>query len=153
MFYKVSLNDAIIDAIETPLSCVRYDERSQMVLRCEERDNPQGIILDRTGRYYHVSAWPEFPAEVDGSAGDVDIAEIDETTYEEMLAALNDGEVPEDGSLHEPDPEPEAPETKETTAQKLSRELADANRKIVEQDKQIDFLTNCLLEMSEIIYA
>ncbi len=153
MFFKVTLNGEIIDAVTTPLFCVKYDERAGMVLRCKEKDNPQGIILNRTGRYYHVSGWTDFPAEVQGSAGNVEITEIDETSYNTMLAALNDGEVPEDGSLHEPNPEPEIPEVPETTAQKLARELEEARQKIADQEEQINLLTACMLEVSEYIYA
>lgn len=147
MLYKAQLSDTIIDVFDC-LNYCKYVPRSRAVLRCGAKNAPEGIISERTGRYYHVDGWPEFPDVVQDSGGTIILSEIDQTTYDQMLEALNDGEVPEDGSLHEevddPNDEPETP-TK-TTAQKLKEENEELR-------KRIDFLTECLLEMSEAVYA
>lgn len=90
MCYEAILNETIIDAFQK-LECVKYNKRSRLVLRCSEKDEPEGIISARTGWYYHVDGWPEFPDTVD-SGGTVTLTEIDTDTYNAVIMALDAGE-------------------------------------------------------------
>lgn len=104
MYYRVMLDGEIIDALES-LNCCKYSYRSRAVLRCGEKNCPEGIISQRTGRYYQVDGWPEFPETVSGSGGTVQLVEIDADTYAALLQALDSGEeyVPEVEIEQEPD--------------------------------------------------
>ena len=95
MFYKATLGETILDAVEG-LACCKYVPRSRCVLRCGRKDDPQGVILDRTGRFYHVAGWPAFPDGVQ-TGGEVTVEEISEETYHALVDALNSGEP-----YHEP---------------------------------------------------
>lgn len=95
MFYKATLGETIIDAVEE-LACCKYVPRSRCVLRCSEKEDPQGVILDRTGRFYHVAGWAAFPEKVE-TGGEVVLEEISEETYNALVDALNSGEP-----YHEP---------------------------------------------------
>lgn len=150
MYCKLTMEGAVIDVAVSPLACVRYSPRSGMVLRCGGNEGPNGILSERTGRYYQVEGWPAFPEEAENSAGTVALTEIGETEYLELLAALNDGETPDDSSLYEEqeaDPSSQEEQTpKKTTAQILREEIGALR-------EQNDMLMECLLEMSEIVYG
>lgn len=123
-YYKVTLDDTIIDAL-TELDCCKYSPRSRMVLRCGADDNPEGIISTRTGLYYHVDGWAEFPEAVTGSGGTVTLIEIYEDAYESIVAALDAGSQYDDPEDDDPDTggEAETPLTRaELTAKVLTLE-------------------------------
>lgn len=100
IYYKVTLDDIPIDAL-TALDYCKYSTRSRMVLRCGAGDRPEGIISARTGLYYHVDGWPEFPEDVaTQSGGTVVLTEVEPEIYTALVAALDSGSDYED-----PDPE------------------------------------------------
>lgn len=141
MLYKIVKDGTVIDVAVSPLQCCKYGERSKLVLRCGENESPNGYISERTGYYYQVSGWPAFPDGTD-SAGSVELIEIDQNEYDELLDALDAGDEIIDPD--DPTPEPDTPG--KTRVQQLEEQVAalqEAN----------DMLTECILEMSEIIYG
>ncbi|MBR3972985.1 MAG: hypothetical protein IKJ99_03395 [Oscillospiraceae bacterium] len=102
MFVKVVRDGVIIDAVKD-LCCCKYVKRSGMVLRCNAKDTPSGIISERTGEIYQVEGWALFPKDVT-TAGVVTIEKIDEIEYDALVKAL---EVT--GPVAEPEEDPEIP--------------------------------------------
>lgn len=103
MYYAILLNGTVIDSV-SELACCKFSDRSGVVLRCDETDTPDGIISERTGLYYHVDGWPRFPDTVTDSGGTVELKEVDDTTYEALIEALN-GEQ----AVNLPDPPADLP--------------------------------------------
>lgn len=109
MFYKVKKDGKIIDALDN-LQCVRYFNRISGILRCKEKDIPQGII-SRTGEFvWHVDGWEEFPEEA-GFEGDTVLLEEfdDQDLYEEILESLTAGEDYSDFDENEEPAEEDVP--------------------------------------------
>lgn len=96
MYYKITLGENIIDVFTEP-EYVKYSSRAKTVLRQPKAQDAEGIISQRTGRYYHVEGWPEFPEAVTNSGGTVILEEIDETSYRALVQMLDsEGPVPGD---------------------------------------------------------
>lgn len=102
-FHKAMLNGELVDAFET-LDCCKYVSRSRMVLRCSPKDNPEGVISARRGQFYHVEGWPDFPPEVEGSGGTIQLIEVEQEIYDALTDALDTG------NPYEEPAEPEEPE-------------------------------------------
>lgn len=128
MYYKVIFNDAVIDVATSPLECCRYEPRSQMVIGCLYGPEAMGITCERSGKYYQVEGWKEFPPEAKRVAGSVILEETDEATYLQLKNVLDDDSAPGDTSLYDEivaedvPPNPEMPVVK-TTAQILREEI------------------------------
>lgn len=143
MFAKVVLDEKIIDVFEDlAMHCCKYSKRSGMVLRCGDDESPSGIISERTGSIYQVEGWPTFPEDVE-VAGTAKIDSIEEDEYKELLLALD-----ETGTVPDPDDEeplkPDAPKI-------LSRQALTEQVELLTQQNAM--LLECLLEMSEAVYA
>lgn len=124
--YAVMKDGKVIDAVEV-LSYCRYHPRSHMVMRCSENDQPEGIISERTGVYYHVDGWLHFPDDAT-SGGTVELKEIDETTYKALVEALDSGDpVPP----VEPENAPENPTIEWLKADKIEKLSKVCNANIV----------------------
>lgn len=107
MYYKAVQEGTVVD-VYNGLQYVRYDERSNMFLRCEEEE-AQGVIQRDGACFYQVDGWPGFPESVqDRSAGNITIMEIQEEEYKILKELLDAGQVPEE-------PEPEEPAVSEDT--------------------------------------
>lgn len=105
MFYKVKQNNVIVDALDN-LQCVRVFGAMNIILRCKEKEDPQGVISTNGQYIWHVEGWSEFP-DMTGVDGTVQISEIDEEEYNVIRAALDEGsEIPADPEP-EDDQEPE----------------------------------------------
>lgn len=122
------------------------------MLRCDLRDKPEGVISQRTGEYYQVDTWPLFPVETD-CAGVISIVEIDKEEYDRLTERLNEGAIPDDGSLDEESPEPGEEEVKLTTAQLIMRKIEKLEEDNALLREQNELLTECLLEMSADVYS
>lgn len=58
MYYKVKLNDEIVDALDS-LQCVCFI--GGRMLRTAKGDTPAGVLSSDQSKAYHVEGWPEFP--------------------------------------------------------------------------------------------
>ncbi len=118
MYYKVFLDGVMIDALRDPLIRVQWSDRAGMVLRSTDERRAQGILSDRTGRYYHVYGWPAFP-EGTNSGGTVQLWDV---TEEEYLAAIGqlDAEDPEDADPVLPEDSEEEPMTRAELTAKVN---------------------------------
>lgn len=141
--FKIICEGKVIDATQK-LACCKYSKRSGMTLRCGEDENPSGIISERTGEIYQVDGWPTFLGGFE-PAGTVKIDWIEEAEYKELLLALDTtGTVPDPDDVTDELPENGIP--KVMSRQALTEEVAALK-------EQNAMLLECLLEMSEAVYA
>ena len=79
MFYKVKLNNEIVDALDS-LQRVFYFPFAKMIMRCGKNDTAQGIISSDQNNIWHVAGWPD----LNGDYSTVEIVEIEEAEYREL---------------------------------------------------------------------
>ena len=134
MYYKIISNGEVVDACDG-LSYVRWQERNRLFLSCGEEDADGILSSDGADIYLLPGALT-----VEGCAH-VTVTEITEEEY----AALRD-ELDAGRTVIEPDEEPDESNQGKTRLRLLEEkieELAEANA----------MLTECLLEMSEVVYG
>lgn len=134
MYYKIISEGKIVDACDG-LNYVRWQEKNRIFLSCEAED-AEGIVTSNGADIYLL---PDVEA-VEGFA----YATATEITEEEYTA-LRD-ELDAGGTVIEPDEDPDGDSPGKTRLRLLEEqvaELAEANA----------MLTECLLEMSEVVYG
>lgn len=86
------------------------------------------------------------------TAAEVTVTVIDAVEYDEILAMLNDGEeIPDIPEPEPPQPDPDEPEEPEPEERPMT--IAEMRQFIADQQEQINMLTDCILEMSEVVYG
>lgn len=144
-YYKIIKDGIVIDALDDGVF-VRRNPRG-MIVSCGP-DRAIGVVSSDSSLIYHIDGAAPL-----GDYPDVIVADITAEEYAELKAQLDLGEdipaepdVPEDSTedTGTTEPEPEA-ENVMTPAQMRQR--------IMEQEQQITMLTDCLLEMSEVVYG
>lgn len=119
-----------VEALEEPVY-VMFQTRNNKLIRCSER-LAQGI-LDVTGStIYQLSERPLLPDAPDRTAVIITQAEYDELSQD----------------YPEPNPQPDDPERDDPPLT-----VGEMRAKLAEQEATISMLTECLLEMSEIVYG
>jgi hypothetical protein len=141
MSYKYISDGQIVDAAKKPCF-VRYDTRLKLFLACKE-SQAQGIASHDGKTYWHLDGCEEFG--VDGYET-VSAVPISDEEAEAILKELDAGNVPDDGSLEEETPAETEEEIRKTAAQVLEERIAALQ-------EQNDFLTECLLEISTVVYG
>lgn len=143
MFYQIENSEhQIIDVVEGECWVCNYKEG---IARCDAVI-ADGIIGSDCDTIYHIAGRPSC------GEGDYYVTQIDEATYTDLYDRLELGETVE---IVEPidDPgEPEVPADEPVAEQRiLSRqELTD---KVTELEEANAMLMECIMEMSEIVYA
>ncbi len=82
MYYKVLLNDRMIDLLENPIY-VKYQKKNDVFLTCPVFE-AQGVISSDGNTIWHVKDFPSVPTKIDT----VSLVEIDKYEYTQ-LRALN----------------------------------------------------------------
>ena len=144
-YYKIIQDDTITDAG----FCFLKENKKGTLLYCEI-DDAQLMQSYDGNKLYHCEWLKNVPTFTDYETCEAVV--IDEAEYNDIVAYLDDGEeVPV--TPDEPEPvEPDEPEDEEDTEEKPMT-LAEMREKITEQEETIAMLTDCILEMSEIIYG
>lgn len=142
-YFKVIQDDKVVDA---GFSFIK-ENKNGIQLYCEP-DEAELVQSYNELKYYHtywllsVKTYPDYE--------EADVVMIGETEYNDIIAYLDDGEeVPIEPEKPDPEPEPKPepePEDKPMT-------IAEMREKITEQENTITMLTECILEMSEIVYS
>lgn len=150
MYYKIIRDGQVVDAGEMWL---RWQHKNRIMLHCDPSE-AQFVMAYDGSAIYRVQWLNPAPAEA-GTYEVVEAAIIDKQEYLDLRAVLDDGEtvpVPEP-VVPEPDlpPEPEIREELPETERKMTVE--EMRQRIKSQDEQITLLTECILEMSGIIYG
>lgn len=147
IYYKIISGTDVIDATDN-LVTVRYSTASKSVMRCNEREGPNGIISSDGQYIWHVEGWNEFG---DGVKRDtVKLFEITESEYIQLREKLD-----ESGKVPEPD-NPETPENPDETVMtpvEMRVKIKELTATVDSLQTRNDFLEECLMEISEVVYA
>lgn len=147
MFYKVLMGEDIIDALDS-LQCCKYSKRSKMILRCSEKERPEGIVSERLGKIYHVDGWA-VPDKIDLFEGVVSLVEINEDTYNTLIESITSGETPFDGSLYEQDENNSEPQL--TLAQILKNRITEVEDENTQLKEDLLNTQMALCELYELV--
>lgn len=147
-YYKIVKDNAIID-VQNNLQPVRYDDRAGIILRCRLTDNPQGVISSDGQFVWQVQEWPAFP---DGFSADVvSLMEITGEEYADLKTKLEENQ----GTIkpEEPGQEPDPPQEEVMGAVEMRLKIKELSTTVKDLTERNEFLEECLMEISEVVYA
>ena len=120
---------------------VNHPYYSNIPLRCEE-ESAQGILSLNQRDIYHLVGRSSMPGD------HLEAEEITEAEYEYLVEELD---IPDEEEV-EPDPD-EGSGSDIMTAQQMRERIIELESDNQEKSQRIDFLDECLLEMSEAVYG
>lgn len=135
MYYKIVSDGLIVDASES-LRFVRWQEKNSIFLSCDEND-ADGIVSS-DGEHVYLLEGSEAIGELPYAA----ITEITEEEYQAIRDELDAG-----GEVVNPDDQGNTPDTPAKTR------LAALEEQMAALIEENAMLTECLLEMSEVVYG
>ena len=135
MYYKYVMDGQIVDATDH-LAFVRYQERHRLFLHCETEAEADGVLSSDGSTIYLLSGKAQI-----GDLGFVAYSEIEEEEYLRIREELDAGEIIDDD-----EPDADTDSGAKTRLQQLEEQVAALQ-------EVNDMLTECLLEMSEIVYG
>lgn len=143
--YKIIKNNTVIDVQQT-LSYVKYQLKNNLLLSCPQ-PQAQGILSSDNSVVWHLEGLPNFPV---SGYDTVSAVEIDAEEYQALHQQLfgdGGGEQPplEEGEEESVRPVPPSIE--------LVEKVTALTDQISALQAQNNMLTDCLLEMSEVVYA
>ena len=128
---------------------IRWFPRTRRFAICD-MEQAQGVMDSLTEQLFHTNWLYEIPAEAGITFPEAEVVLIDADEYNDIYEYLSDGEpIP----IPEPEPEPTPPEPEPEPEEQPRMTVQEMREKIAEQEDQIAMLTECLLEMSEIVYG
>ena len=152
-YYKVIADGNVIDA---NFVFLKWQHKHHILIGCDASEGE--FIQSSDQEKVWRTTWLNPPPQEAGEYETVNAVEISEEEYEEIREQLDSGEeVPEpeppDVST-EPPTEPDEPEESEPvmSAAEMRRIITEQAEKIKEQDARMEFIEDCLLEMSEVVY-
>lgn len=148
-YYKIIMDGSAVDAGFTFL---RWDDRHSRLMGCDAQD--AHFIQSGDGHTVYRVGWLNpVPDAAKGLFDTVEAAIINQQEYDDLRAMLDSGEtVPEpDGGESQPDAQPDDSEEGPASEKPLS--VQQMREKIAEQEATIAMLTECVLEMSEVVYG
>lgn len=145
MFYKVKQGNTVIDVLNDPLY-VKYQQGNDLCVITTFKTEAFGVISSDGSEIYAVEGFRIVPSK---GYIEVTLTPIDEQEYNELREELDDGEQPDEGG--EPDPEPD--EEQSMSLPKMRTAILDLQSQNEALQSQSDLLTECILEMSELLYV
>lgn len=148
MFLKILLDGMIIDVISNP-QYVRYQVRNHLVLLSDKAE-AFGILSSDRKTIFHLKELQEMPEAFDYPT--VTAVEITKEEYEELRKQLEtDGEIEniEPDEKTEPEQPPETVMSPTDMRLKI-KELTETVETLAQKNAMLE---ECLLEMSEVVYA
>lgn len=151
-YYKVISNGVVIDA---NYMWLKWQTKHRILLGCEPHEANYIQSSDQE-KVWRVQWLNPVPADAP-TFETVEAVEISEEEYLEIRKQLDDGfevvvpeeippeEVPEDTTI-------EAPSVEVMTPEEMRRKIVHLEAALAEQAKTNDILTECLLEISAVIY-
>ncbi len=138
--FKILDDEGVIvgaEAYEDPAPYVKIQERNHLLVRCSEPE-AEGLLAGDNNTIYRLT----------GRTMDSD--EISDLTAVFITDAEYDAIIDE---LAPPDPEDEDPDVPPGTDEDEILTRAELTEQLRRSQEQIEFLEECLMEMSEIVYA
>lgn len=147
-YFKIIRDGNVIDAGEIFL---KWQKKNRVMVSCPPEEAQ--FILSGDGNTIYRVQWLNPAPEEAGQHEVVEAAMIERQEYLDLRTQLDEGEIVPDPKpiVPEPDPEPE-PESEHPATEKQMT-IAEMRQRIKAQDTEILMLTECLLEMSEIVYG
>ncbi len=145
-YFKIIQDGAIIGC---GTNFIAWLPRTRRFAICD-MDLAQAVIDVISEQRFHAEWLAAVPAESGVVFPTAEVVLIDADEYNDIYEELSDGEpIP----IPEPEPEPTPPEPEPEPEEQPRMTVQEMREKITEQEDQIAMLTECLLEMSEIIYG
>lgn len=143
MYYKIVLGTTIVDAQES-FSYVLWQDKNAILLSCSA-EQANGILSSDGSVVWHLDGLPQF---AEGEFATVEAVEISHDEYVQLVEQLKSGE----------EDIPDTPEQSETilagqSTTELLLTVQAMQEEIQSLKEQNEFLGDCLLEMSEAVYA
>ncbi len=148
-YYKIVQDGTVIDA---GFVFLKWNEKHHCMFCCDVNE-AQFIQSYDQAAVYQVEWLNAAPASA-GQFDTVDAVVISETEFDEIRALLDDGETVIDEPeqpIEQPPDEPEQQGSEEPAERPMT--VAEMRQVISEQQEQIAMLTDCILEMSEVVYG
>ena len=142
MYYKIVSGGQIVDVCDG-LTFVRWQKKNELFLTCDNEEDADGIISSDGSTIYLLEG-----AEQVGDLKYAHYAEIDEETYNSLREQLI-----ENGMLDDPKEDPPAAEEGGNTEPSQPVAKSEERQLIESLQAQVDMLTECILEMSELVYV
>lgn len=150
MLYKILLDGMIVDVIDGK-NFVKYQERNDLILLSEESE-AFGILSSDSSTIWHLEGLLDPPAGREFKT--VRAIEITEEEAEELREQLSGGDPVENPEEPEPDePEPEQPQETVMTPTEMRQRITELTATVDDLTQRNEMLEECLLELSEIVYA
>lgn len=141
MYYKIVSGGQIVDVCDG-LNFVRWQKKNSLFLACSNEAEAGGIISSDGSTIYLLEG-----AEQVNDLAYAHYAEIDEDTYNSLREQLIENGILDDPKEESPSTEEENTETSEPVAKSEERQLIESLQ------EQVNMLTECILEMSELVYV
>lgn len=151
-YYKILRDGVVVDANNVFL---KWQAKHKTLMVCQPEDG-QFIQSSDQSEVYRVVWLHPAPEEVASQYTLIEAREIDKNEYLRIRALLDEGEQPEEEQpVIEPEQEPQKQEPTETvlSIDEMRRELSEMKKQNEELAQQNEMLTECLLEISEIVYG
>jgi hypothetical protein len=144
-YYKLVSGGAVVDVIDEAAALWIVEDIQSLSLYSGKRENAWGVQATGESTLWHLNGLPAFHDYPDVPT--VTLEEIGEGEYTALLAELEAGRIVE--MENEPEPDTGQPDEKpeaKTIIQQLREQIAALQ-------ETNNMLTECLLEMSEVVYS
>ncbi len=147
MYFKLTKNGAVIDVVDELATWLKSQANGGPVAT-SDLERADGIVASDQSVSFNI----EGRAVLDPAWQTVKVEEIDVVEYTELKKKLNAGPVEND---QPGDSEADTGESSGGVADRvqLLQRVADLEQQVEDQQTTTDMLTECLLEMSEVVYA
>lgn len=138
--FKILDDESVVvgaEAYEDPAPYVKMQERNHILVRCSEQE-AEGLLASDNNTIYRLEGRTLNSDE----ATDLTAVFIAEAEYDEIVLALDP-----------PDPEDDDPEIPDGTDEEEVLTRAELTELVRQLQDRNDFLEECLMEMSEIVYT
>lgn len=148
IYYKIILHNEIIGVGN---KFTYWNDKLQRYIYC---DINKGVYIQNEIDYnFYYTDWLNPIPSGAPEATEVMAIMISAEEYDEIYEQLHDGEeVPYTPPSIQPTPVPDSEPTPEPVPVETPMTIQQMRDKIIEQGQMIDMLTECLLEVSEVIY-
>ena len=151
MFYKILLDGMVVDVIDGK-NFVKYQNSNDMKLLTNNEDEAFGILSSDMSTIWHLEGLLDPPE--NGGFSTVAAVEISEDEAKALREQLGDGEPVENPEEPEPeDPGTEEPEEPVMTPTEMRQRITELTATVEDLSQHNEMLEECLLELSEIVYA
>ncbi len=147
MYYKLVSNGVIVDVVEDSSAIWVVENWHNYSIYAGERIDAKGVASSGDGQVYLLNEAEPFH---DYDFPLATLEEIEEVEYIQMKAELDAAKIPvtdDEPVVFEEETEPA------TQLSLLRKQITELQKEMKEQIERNELLTECLLEMSEVVYS